>query len=91
MKPATFAAVSVCSLKIENGFMVYRVPGPFVPGSTVQMPAVRVTFKATGLPGSAVETRLESLSNVAKFELASVGSTCFPDTPNQLFWTTLIT
>ncbi len=79
------------SLSIEGGFMVYRVPGPFVPGSTVQMPKDRLTFTATGVPGSTVETRMHTLSNVAQFDLASVSNTCHPDDSDRVFTTTVIT
>ncbi len=78
------------SLKIENGYMVYRVPGPFAPGATVQMPKDRLTFTATGLPGSTIETRMSTLANTAVFDLASVTSTCFPDIPGQVFTSTEI-
>ncbi len=78
------------SLSIEGEFMVYRVPGPFAPGSTVQMPKDRLTFTATGDPGSTIETRMHTLSNVAQFDLASVGNTCYPDNSDRVFTTTEI-
>ena len=78
------------SLSLEGGYLVYRVPGPFAPGSTVQMPRDRLTFTATGAPGSTIETRMESLSNVADFGTASVGNTCIPNNPNLVFTTTII-
>ena len=78
------------SLKIEGGFMVYRVPGPFVPGSTVQMPKNRLTFTATGPVGSTIQTKMATLSNQAVFGLGAVDDVCYPDNPNLVFWTTTI-
>lgn len=78
------------SLTIEGTDMVYRVPGPFAPGSTVQMPKVRLTFKATGAPGSSVEVRMTSLSSTASVSIIGVPNTCTPDAPNPLFWATTI-
>ncbi len=79
------------SLSIEGNMMVYRVPGPFVPGSTVQMPKDRLTFKATGAPGTIIQTRMDSLSNGAQFDLTAVYSTCIPNNQNLIFSTTVIT
>lgn len=78
------------SLKVENGYLVYRVPGPFTPGATVQMPGTHVYLEATGIPGSFIETRFQSLSSTAVFGLATVGSTCLPDNPGTVFTTTEI-
>lgn len=78
------------SLTVEEGFLVYRVPGPLAAGSTVQMPKDRLTFIASGAPGSTIETRMQTLSNVARFPQGSVGNTCYPDVPNMLFTTTAI-
>jgi hypothetical protein len=53
------------SVKIEGSDLVYRVPGPFVPGQEIQMPQVRLQVKATGPVGSVIQTRLTSMSSVA--------------------------
>jgi hypothetical protein len=79
------------SLTIVGTDMVYRVPGPLAPGSTVQMPKVRVTLTATGDPGSTIEVRKTTLSSVAKVGGVDVPSTCAPNQPNPLFWATTIT
>jgi hypothetical protein len=79
------------SLTIVGTDMVYRVPGPLVPGSTVQMPKVRVTLTATGAPGSTIEVRKTALSSVANVSGFAVPSTCVPNAPNPLFWATTIT
>lgn len=79
------------SLTIEGTDMVYRVPGPFTPGATVQMPKVRLTFKATGAPGSTIEVRMTSLSSTASVSIIGVPNTCTPNAPNPLFWATTIT
>ncbi len=78
------------SLKIEGNQIVYRVPGPFVPGATVQMPKVRLTFTATGAPGSTIQTSMNQLTNVADFALGSVDSACYPNNSNLVFWVTTI-
>lgn len=79
------------SLRIEGTDMVYRVPGPFTPGSTVQMPKVRLTFQATGAPGSTVDVRMTSLSSTASVSIIGVPNSCTPNAPSPLFWTTTIT
>lgn len=79
------------SLTIEGTDMVYRVPGPFTPGATVQMPKVRLTFKATGAPGSTIDVRMTSLSSTASVSIIGVPNTCTPNAPNPLFWATTIT
>lgn len=78
------------SLSVEGDYLVYRVPGPFEPGATVQMPKVRLELQATGVPGSTIETRMQSLSNVAQFALGSVSNTCGHDDPDRVFTTTEI-
>jgi len=78
------------SLSVDGGYLVYRVPGPLAPGTEVQMPKDRLTFIATGPSGSTVQTRLQTLSNVARFDAGSVGNTCYPNTPNLVFTTTTI-
>ncbi len=79
------------SLTIVGTDMVYRVPGPLAPGSTVQLPKVRVTLTATGAAGSTIEVRKTTLSNVANVGGVDVPTTCTPDQPNPLFWATTIT
>ena len=78
------------SLTVDSGYLVYTVPGPFVPGTVVQMPKDRLTFQAIGASGSTIETRLETISNIARFDLGSVGNTCYPAVSLQLFTTTTI-
>ena len=78
------------SLSVEGGYLVYRVPGPFVPGSTVQMPKDRLTFKGIGPSGSSVQTQMASLTNVANFGIGTVDDVCYPNDPNLVFWTTTI-
>lgn len=79
------------SLTVEGTDMVYRVPGPFTPGATVQMPKVRLTFKATGAPGTTVDVRLSTLSSTASVSIIGVPNTCTPNAPSPLFWATTIT
>ena len=71
--------------------LVYRVPGPFVPGVPVNLPGVRLTFNASGAPGSAVQTAYNILGNVAQFDAGIVGIGCYPVVANQSFTTTFIT
>ena len=78
------------SLTVEGDSMVYRVPGPFVPGSTVQMPKNRLTLKATGPVGSTIQTKMTTLSNVANFGIGTIDDVCYLDNPNLVFWTTTI-
>jgi hypothetical protein len=78
------------SLSLEGDYLVYRVPGPFAPGDKVQMPKVRLELRATGVPGSIIETRMQSLTNVAQFALGSVSNTCNHDDPGRVFTTTEI-
>lgn len=74
----------------EGTDLVYNVPGPFAPGATVQMPKVRVTLKATGAAGSAVQFRLASLSSVASVGAITVPNVCTPPAPNPLLWSIAI-
>ncbi|UDY34541.1 hypothetical protein [Dermatobacter hominis] len=53
------------SVKVEGTDLVYRVPGPFIPGQEIQMPQVRLQVKATGPVGSTIQTKLTSMSSVA--------------------------
>ncbi len=78
------------SVGLEAGYVVFRVPGPFAPGSNVQMPRIRIQLKATGLPGSTIQTSMDSLYNVAQFEAGAVGNSCWPITAGQVFSTTAI-
>lgn len=78
------------SFKLQGGYLVYTVPGPFVPGSTVQMPKVRLTVTASGPSGSPIELTMNRLTNVANFGAASVGSACYPNAPAPVFWTVWI-
>jgi hypothetical protein len=79
------------SLSVADGMMTYQVPGPFQPaGTVVQMPAVRLQLKATGAPGSRIDTKMAWLRNVATFPAGSVGNLCTLVNPTQLFGTTWI-
>jgi hypothetical protein len=78
------------SVTLSGTDLIYKVPGPLAPGAAVQMPKVRLTLKATGAPGSTIQTRLSSLSNTATFALGSVDDSCHLDDPNLVFWTTAI-
>jgi hypothetical protein len=78
------------SFSLQGDFLVYTVPGPFVPGSEVQLPKVRLTVTATGPSGSTIETRMDRLTNVANFGVTTVGSGCYPNDPDPLFWSTAI-
>lgn len=79
------------SVKIEGNFLVYRVPGPLAAGATIQMPKVRVKFKATGAPGSTIEFRMTNMTAVAKVGVFDIPNNCTPNSPNPLFWSTSIT
>jgi hypothetical protein len=79
------------SFSIDNGQMIYRVPGPFAPGTSVQLPAIRLTSQATGSVGSTIETKMTNLINVAQFEVTQVGNTCIPNFSDLVFSTTTIT
>jgi hypothetical protein len=78
------------NVSVNNGQLYYHIPGPFVPGSTVQMPLVRLTVTATGDPGSTIQTRMDLLTNTASFEAGAVGTNCYLNDPNLVFWTTTI-
>jgi hypothetical protein len=54
------------------------------------MPRVRIKLKATGLPGSTIQTSMNSLYNVAQFEAGAVGNSCWPINAGQIFSTTAI-
>lgn len=78
------------SVRIEGSNLVYRVPGPFAPGATVQMPKVRVTLKAIGEPGSSARFQLASLSSVARVGAVEVPNNCTPPAPNPILWSIVI-
>jgi hypothetical protein len=78
------------SLTVQGGYLVYRVPGPFVPGSTVQMPKDRLTFKAIGASGSKVDIKLFNLTNTVSVSGVNVDVACHLNDPNIIFWTTNI-
>ena len=59
------AGAGMPSVKVEGTDLVYRVPGPFVPGQEVQMPQVRLQVKATGAVGSQIQTKMTSMGSVA--------------------------
>ena len=78
------------SVKVEGTDLVYRVPGPFVPGQEIQMPQVRLQVKATGPVGSTIQTKLTSMSTVAIVGgLIEVPNTCAG--PAGSFFNTTIT
>jgi hypothetical protein len=77
------------SFKLQGGYLVYTVPGPLAPGSTVQLPKVLLTVTA-GASGTSIDLTMNRLTNVANFGAASVGSACYPNDPNLLFWTVWI-
>ena len=55
------------------------------------MPAVRLTFKATGPAGSLIETRMAWLRNVANLQNGfTVGDTCALIDPTRVFNYTFI-
>jgi hypothetical protein len=83
------------SLTVQGSLLIYQVPGPFVPGTTVQLPAVHLYLKATGAIGSVVETKLAYLRNVAIIAGISpngypVGDTCGLTDPSLVFGKTVI-
>ncbi|MEI2699454.1 MAG: hypothetical protein V9E94_14355 [Microthrixaceae bacterium] len=78
------------SVKMEGTDLVYRVPGPFTPGATVQMPKVKLTFKATGPVGGGIDVRMTSMTSTATVSIISVPVSCTPNPPNPLFWSTSI-
>ena len=80
----------VPSIGVADDHIYYRVPGPFQPGATVQMPKVYLTFTATGAPGTLIQTKITNLSNTAQFGPAAVHNTCNPDIAGQIFTTTEI-
>ena len=78
------------SVTIEGSDLVYRVPGPFIPGEEIQMPQVRVLAKAIGAPGSVIQVRMASLGGVANIgPFIQVGTSCTP--PNPLLYALSIT
>jgi hypothetical protein len=79
------------SFSVDAGQMIYRVPGPFAPDSSVQLPAIRLTAEATGAVGSTIETKMTNLLNVAQFEVTHVGPSCIPNVCDIEFATTTIT
>ena len=74
----------------DADYLIYTVPGPFEPGTVVQMPQVRIELKAIGTPGSVITTSLSVLGNAAQFSGGVVGNTCWPDFA-WIFSTTAIT
>jgi hypothetical protein len=79
------------SVSVQGTDLLYRVPGPFTPGATVQMPAVRLELTATGTPGNYIEYRMKSFGSVATVSGVDVPTGCTPYAPNPLFFSTLIT
>lgn len=78
------------SLTVQGGYLVYKVPGAFVPGSTVQMPKDRLTFKAVGPSGSKVDIKLFNLTNTVSVSGVNLDVSCHLNDPNLIFWTTTI-
>jgi hypothetical protein len=83
------------SLKVQGGLLIYSVPGPFTPGDTVQLPAVHLTFKATGPVSGSILTKMKYLKNVVIINNNTpnpfqVGDTCTLADPSLVFGITVI-
>lgn len=89
MSASTNTGTGYPSIGFDGTDVVYRVPGPFTPGTTVQMPLVKLLVTASGPVGSSAEVRMRSLSATASVGIIGVGSVCTP--PAQVYGTTTIT
>lgn len=89
MSASTNTGTGYPDISFDGTDVVYKVPGPFTPGATVQMPLVKIKVTASGPVGSSAEIRMRSLSATATVAIIGVGSVCTP--PNQLFGATAIT
>lgn len=89
MSASTNTGPGYPDISFDGTDVVYKVPGPFVPGATVQMPLVKITVTATGEVGSVAEVRMRSLAATATVAIIGVNSVCTP--PNQVYGTTTIT
>ncbi len=85
---STNTGSGIPTVKIEGTELVYRVPGPFIPGQEIQMPQVRLTVQATGAAGSAIQVRMNNMTSIANVGFVEVPTVCTP--PNPLIWTTII-
>lgn len=89
MSASTNTGTGYPSIGFDGTDVVYKVPGPFTPGTTVQMPLVKLKVTASGPVGSTAEVRMRSLSATATVAIIGVQSVCTP--PNQVYGTTAIT
>lgn len=89
MSASTNTGTGYPSISFDGTDVVYKVPGPFTPGATVQMPLVKLSVTASGPVGSSAEVKMRSLSATATVAILGVPSVCTP--PNQVFGTTTIT
>jgi hypothetical protein len=76
------------SVTVDGNDLVYRVPGPFQPGAEVQMPQVRLEVKATGEPGSFINTTMTGMWSTANVGIVQVPTSCTP--PPVYFFSTYI-